>query len=221
MPHSILRNDVAGRDVTRYLKLLLRKEGYTFKTTAEFEIVKNIKEVNENSQCVYWDFDLLFSSEFVFYHQQLRRMKLVKVINLNLLCPMAHRSKFVFFSLTLSKRKGSMLLFSFTVRSKSLQSTWSSFQSRTDWRGMRRNSWSSVRFHSTIGYGSETNSLSEHRSFRWINFISRLWWSSIGRIETHCTKRSQNQDLSTTGTSVFNMDWVRLLLIRSSKTTWF
>ena len=44
MPHSILRNDVAGRDVTRYLKLLLRKEGYTFKTTAEFEIVKSIKE---------------------------------------------------------------------------------------------------------------------------------------------------------------------------------
>lgn len=44
MPHSILRNDVAGRDVTRFLKLLLRKEGFTFKTTAEFEIVKSIKE---------------------------------------------------------------------------------------------------------------------------------------------------------------------------------
>jgi centractin len=44
MPHCILRNDVAGRDVTRYLKLLLRKEGYAFKTTAEFEIVKSIKE---------------------------------------------------------------------------------------------------------------------------------------------------------------------------------
>jgi hypothetical protein len=44
MPHSILRNDVAGCDVTRYLKLLLRKEGHTFKTTAEFEIVKSIKE---------------------------------------------------------------------------------------------------------------------------------------------------------------------------------
>jgi centractin len=44
MPHSILRNDVAGRDVTRYLKLLLRKEGYIFKTTAEFEIIKSIKE---------------------------------------------------------------------------------------------------------------------------------------------------------------------------------
>ena len=44
MPHSILRNDVAGRDVTRYLKLLLQKEGCLFKTTAEFEIVKSIKE---------------------------------------------------------------------------------------------------------------------------------------------------------------------------------
>lgn len=44
MPHSILRNDVAGRDVTRFLKALLRKEGHTFKTTAEFEIVRSIKE---------------------------------------------------------------------------------------------------------------------------------------------------------------------------------
>lgn len=44
MPHSILRVDVAGRDVTRYLKSLIRKEGFNFRTTAEFEIVKNIKE---------------------------------------------------------------------------------------------------------------------------------------------------------------------------------
>ncbi|ODM91490.1 Beta-centractin [Orchesella cincta] len=44
LPHSILRMDVAGRDVTRYLKLLLRKEGHLFKTSAEFEIVRTIKE---------------------------------------------------------------------------------------------------------------------------------------------------------------------------------
>eukprot|EP00731_Ephydatia_muelleri_P020381 Em0013g108a len=44
LPHSIMRSDVAGRDVTRYLQLLLRKEGHTFRTTAEFEIVKTIKE---------------------------------------------------------------------------------------------------------------------------------------------------------------------------------
>ena len=45
LPHSVMRNDIAGREVTRYLKLLLRKESITFNTTAEFEIVKNIKEV--------------------------------------------------------------------------------------------------------------------------------------------------------------------------------
>uniref|UniRef100_H2Y6D4 Uncharacterized protein n=1 Tax=Ciona savignyi TaxID=51511 RepID=H2Y6D4_CIOSA len=44
LPHSILRTDVAGRDVTRYLQLLLRKEGFNFKTSAEREIVKTIKE---------------------------------------------------------------------------------------------------------------------------------------------------------------------------------
>jgi len=44
LPHSIMRTDLAGRDVTRYLKLLLKREGCTFKTTAEFEIVKQIKE---------------------------------------------------------------------------------------------------------------------------------------------------------------------------------
>ena len=45
MPHSIMRVDVAGRDVTRYLRLLLRKEGHDFHTSAEFEIVRTIKEV--------------------------------------------------------------------------------------------------------------------------------------------------------------------------------
>lgn len=44
MPHSIMRVDIAGRDVTRHLRLLLRKEGINFKTTAEFEIVRIIKE---------------------------------------------------------------------------------------------------------------------------------------------------------------------------------
>ena len=44
LPHSVMRADVAGRDVTRHLRLLLRKEGVNFRTTAEFEIVRTIKE---------------------------------------------------------------------------------------------------------------------------------------------------------------------------------
>uniref|UniRef100_A0A8D1NQJ6 Actin related protein 1B n=1 Tax=Sus scrofa TaxID=9823 RepID=A0A8D1NQJ6_PIG len=44
MPHSIMRVDIAGRDVSRYLRLLLRKEGVDFHTSAEFEVVRTIKE---------------------------------------------------------------------------------------------------------------------------------------------------------------------------------
>lgn len=43
-PNSIQRIDVAGRDVTRYLKLLLRKEGHLYSKSSEFEIVREIKE---------------------------------------------------------------------------------------------------------------------------------------------------------------------------------
>lgn len=38
------RIDIGGRDVTEYLMLLLRRSGYNFHTSAEFQIVKNIKE---------------------------------------------------------------------------------------------------------------------------------------------------------------------------------
>lgn len=44
MPNSIMRVDIAGRDVTRHLRALIRKEGFNFRTTAEFEIVRSIKE---------------------------------------------------------------------------------------------------------------------------------------------------------------------------------
>lgn len=48
MPHSIMRVDIAGRDVSRYLRLLLRKEGADFHTSAEFEVVRTIKEVKKS-----------------------------------------------------------------------------------------------------------------------------------------------------------------------------
>jgi len=44
MPHSIMRIDVAGRDVTEYLQLLLRRSGSYFYTSAEKEVVRSIKE---------------------------------------------------------------------------------------------------------------------------------------------------------------------------------
>lgn len=45
MPHAIIRNDVAGREVTKYLQLLIRSGcGYNFHTSAEREVVRQIKE---------------------------------------------------------------------------------------------------------------------------------------------------------------------------------
>lgn len=44
MPSSIRRIDVAGRDVTEHMQLLLRKSGYVFHTSAEKEVVRIIKE---------------------------------------------------------------------------------------------------------------------------------------------------------------------------------
>jgi centractin len=44
IPNAISRMDIAGRNITNHLQLLLRRSGHIFQTSSEFEVVRQIKE---------------------------------------------------------------------------------------------------------------------------------------------------------------------------------
>lgn len=44
LPHAIERNDLAGRDLTEYMRKLLNEVGLNFSSSAESETIRDIKE---------------------------------------------------------------------------------------------------------------------------------------------------------------------------------
>ena len=43
LPHAIKRVDLGGRDITQYLMKLLNQRGYSLRTSAEKDLVNDIK----------------------------------------------------------------------------------------------------------------------------------------------------------------------------------
>ena len=45
LPHAACKMNIGGRNLTHYLRKLLISSGTSFKTTAEFDICRGIKEI--------------------------------------------------------------------------------------------------------------------------------------------------------------------------------
>ena len=81
LPHSIIRLDLAGRNLIEFMMKLLTETGQRFSTTAEKEIVKEIKEkacyvaLDFKEELKYvepFDYDLPDGTHVVVKHQRIR-----------------------------------------------------------------------------------------------------------------------------------------------------
>ena len=85
LPHAIMSLDIAGKELTEYMRRLLNEKGYKFTTDREKEIAKKIKE-----QCIYIPFDFEEESNIVKpYEYELPDGNIVIVKDQRIRCPEA------------------------------------------------------------------------------------------------------------------------------------
>eukprot|EP00993_Chasmostoma_nieuportense_P001265 NODE_2161_length_1264_cov_55.267370_g2055_i0.p1 GENE.NODE_2161_length_1264_cov_55.267370_g2055_i0~~NODE_2161_length_1264_cov_55.267370_g2055_i0.p1 ORF type:complete len:381 (+),score=62.30 NODE_2161_length_1264_cov_55.267370_g2055_i0:147-1145(+) len=86
LPHAILRIDVAGRDLTNHMATLLTERANFFTTSAELEIVRDIKE---NLCYVALDFDEEHASWYLEKDYELPDENIIRVGSERFRCPEA------------------------------------------------------------------------------------------------------------------------------------
>ena len=86
LPHAIIRQDLAGRDLTYYLTKLLTARGYSFTVSSELEIVRDMKE----KHCyVALDFEKGMKSATQSSSYKMPDGKVISLNNERLRCPEA------------------------------------------------------------------------------------------------------------------------------------
>ena len=79
LPHAVIRIDLAGRDLTEYMRFLLTEIGIRFSTTSEKEIIRNIKERAcyialdyENDNVEPFDYELPDGTHAIVKHHRIK-----------------------------------------------------------------------------------------------------------------------------------------------------
>lgn len=172
IPNSIRRIDVAGRDVTEQMQLLLRKAGHVLQTSAEKEVVRMIKE-----KVCYVSLDPKREEKEWMNSYHKSDAKAVDYV-----LPDGHKIK-VRRALVLLKHPRTNFL-SYTDRPRTLPRPRNSVRPRTHWSRVPRRASDRAGCYHPYRPRSPQITIPQHCAFWWINTLQKLPRSIDARDQT-------------------------------------